>query len=271
MIGVIGVGLLGSAVARRLMARGFEVRGCDPDPKTAEIPMAASNAELARSCERLVLCLPHSGVTSGVLAEIGDDVLVIDMTTGDPGQMAAFGGGGRAYLDATIVGSSRQVEAGDGVILAGGAAEHFQAAKPVLDTLAARVFHTGPCGSGAQWKLVVNLVLGLNRAAFAEGLAFAEACGLDLPQAVEILKATPAYSRAMDVKGAKMLAREYSPDARLRQHHKDVRLILDAAQRRGLTLPFSETHDRVLTAAEEAGLGELDNSAVFEALRLKHL
>lgn len=74
-------------------------------------------------------------------------------------------------------------------------------------------------------KLIVNLVPGLNRAVLAEGLAFAEACGVSAEAAPAVLKSSPAYSRAMDVKGEKMIARDYTPDACLRQHHKDVRLI----------------------------------------------
>jgi 2-hydroxy-3-oxopropionate reductase len=77
-------------------------------------------------------------------------------------------------------------------------------------------------------KLVVNLVLGLNRAVLAEGLAFSRACGFDPNDALRILAAGPAYSRAMDMKGRKMLDEEFSPQARLSQHLKDVRLILAA-------------------------------------------
>jgi 3-hydroxyisobutyrate dehydrogenase-like beta-hydroxyacid dehydrogenase len=111
------------------------------------------------------------------------------------------------------------------------------------------------------------LVLGLNRAVLAEGLAFAEACGVDAALALEILKTGPAYSRAMDVKGRKMLAREYEPEARLRQHHKDVRLILAEGEHHGASVPFSALHDELLSRAEEAGYADADNSAIIEVMR----
>jgi 3-hydroxyisobutyrate dehydrogenase-like beta-hydroxyacid dehydrogenase len=114
-------------------------------------------------------------------------------------------------------------------------------------------------------KLVVNLVLGLNRAVLAEGLAFARGCGLDLPRVLEVLQAGAAYSRVMDAKGARMLARDFRPQARLRQHLKDVELILDEARRVGAKAPLSELHRELLRRVVEQGSGDEDNSAVIRA------
>ena len=122
-------------------------------------------------------------------------------------------------------------------------------------------------GAAAKFKLVHNLVLGLNRAAMAEGLAFAEALGFDLGTTVDVLLETPAASAAMATKGMKMATRDYSPQARLAQHHKDVRLILEEATLHGLDLPLSEVHDLLLSRAEQLGWGDADNSAIIEALR----
>ena len=116
-------------------------------------------------------------------------------------------------------------------------------------------------------KLVLNLVLGLNRAVLAEGLEFARASGIDPWLALEILKASPAYSRAMDTKGARMLNEDFEPEARLSQHLKDVRLILASGERSGAQLPLSEAHRALLEIAESAGFGSLDNSAVIKALQ----
>jgi len=91
--------------------------------------------------------------------------------------------------------------------------------------------------------------------------------GLDTAAALEILKAGPAYSRAMDAKGAKMLTREYTAEARLAQHHKDVRLILDEARGAGLPLPLSTLHDALLSDAEALGFADADNSAIIELFR----
>jgi 2-hydroxy-3-oxopropionate reductase len=97
----------------------------------------------------------------------------------------------------------------------------------------------------------------------AEGLAFAEAIGVDPGAALEVLKASAAYSRVMDVKGRKMLDADFKPQAKLSQHLKDVRLILRAASATGLALPLSQTHCELLEQAESAGCGELDNCSII--------
>jgi 3-hydroxyisobutyrate dehydrogenase-like beta-hydroxyacid dehydrogenase len=152
-------------------------------------------------------------------------------------------------------------------MMIGGAADDVQAAAGILEAITPVRFHAGPCGAGARMKLIVNLVLGLNRAVLAEGLAFAEACGVDAGLALAVLKASPAYSRAMDVKGAKMISRDYTPEARLRQHRKDVRLIIEESERNGAGVPLTRLHDELLEQAERAGYADLDNSAIIEILR----
>ncbi len=114
-------------------------------------------------------------------------------------------------------------------------------------------------------KLVTNLVLGLNRAVLAEGLAFAEAQGLDAEAVLAILQAGPAASRVMDIKGRRMIERDFAPEARLRQHAKDVGLILDTASDVGRGLPLSELHSDLLQDLLDRGIGDLDNSAIREA------
>ena len=149
--------------------------------------------------------------------------------------------------------------------MAGGEPEVFVRCRPLLALFSKQAFHVGPWGSGARMKLVVNLALGLNRAVLAESLALARASKLDLRAALEILKSSPAYSRAMDVKGAKMIEGDFAPQARLRQHLKDVRLILEQGAREGVRLPLSQVHEELLSSLEAAGLGDLDNSAIFRA------
>ena len=149
--------------------------------------------------------------------------------------------------------------------MVGGEAEAFRAAEELFRHFAKQWFHVGPWGSGARAKLVVNLVLGLNRAVLAEGLTFARHCGLDPGAMLDILKCGAAYSRVMDSKGHKMLDADFSPEAKLSQHLKDVRLILEAGQRVGAVLPLSRLHENLLAGLEELGFGALDNCAVIKA------
>jgi 3-hydroxyisobutyrate dehydrogenase-like beta-hydroxyacid dehydrogenase len=265
--GLFGLGLLGAAIADRLTAGGVAWTGYDPArPDLAATPEAV----LART-DTLILCLPDSSHSVRLLEAVAGPRTVIDMTTGDPEEMAALAGRlrerGVRYLDVTIGGSSAHLRAGEAILMAGGDAADVAHCQPLLERLSKRIFHCGPAGAGARMKLVFNLVLGLNRAALAEGLAFAERVGLDARAALEVLEAGPAASRIMARKGLKMVDREYAPEARLAQHHKDVRLMLSAAERAGLQLPLTEAHERVLTAAEASGYGDSDNSALIEAYR----
>jgi 3-hydroxyisobutyrate dehydrogenase-like beta-hydroxyacid dehydrogenase len=193
----------------------------------------------------------------------------VDTTTGDPERTAELGerlkAGEVDYVDATIAGSSRQVRDGTVVVMAGGEADVVRRCEPLFRLFATRWFHVGPWGSGARMKLVVNLVLGLNRAVLAEGLALARACGLESAAALEVLRSGAAYSRVMDTKGPKMIASDFTPEARLAQHHKDVRLILEAAERGGVELPLSQVHERLLAELEGRGFGDLDNCAIIRA------
>ena len=114
-------------------------------------------------------------------------------------------------------------------------------------------------------KLVTNLVLGLNRAALAEGLVFAQMLGLDPQPTLEALMVSASYSRVMDAKGVKMLSGDFNPQARLSQHLKDVRLMLAAAHANSQELPLTQAHRLLLERAEGLGCGALDNSAIIRA------
>jgi 3-hydroxyisobutyrate dehydrogenase-like beta-hydroxyacid dehydrogenase len=278
-VGMIGLGLLGSALAQRLLAAGYDVLGYDlsagrRDDLIAAGGRAAETAvDVARACDAVVLSLPDADVVAAVFVQLQpalrSGLLIVDTTTGDPAESAALGaklaGQGVGFLDATIAGSSVQVREGRAIAMVGGNETAFGSGREVLSCFCKEVFHVGPWGSGARMKLVVNLVLGLNRAVLAEGLTLASALELDLPSTLAILKASPAYSTVMDTKGEKMLSGDFAPQARLSQHLKDVRLILAAGAQTGAHLPLSSVHRQLLEWAEAAGLGDLDNSAVIRA------
>ena len=276
---------MGTAFATRLRLGGYSLVGFDLDPKSRDAfarlggTVAGSAADVAKSCARIILSLPsHVEVGDALAAADGawrEGQVVIDTTTGDPGHSetiaAKLGRRGVAYLDATLSGNSAQVKEGAATVMVGGDAAAFAACRDIFQQLGTEIFHTGASGTGARMKLVTNLVLGLNRAALAEGLALAETMGLEPEMTLRVMKRSPAYSRMMDVKGEKMIRSEFSPDARLSQHLKDVRLILAKGEAAGLPMTLSVAHREVLEAAEAAGLGALDNSALIEVLRGKVL
>jgi 3-hydroxyisobutyrate dehydrogenase-like beta-hydroxyacid dehydrogenase len=236
---------------------------------------AASARDVAAKSDVLVFCLPDSHVVGQVIAALGTDLrrgmLIVDATTGDPQDTmalaAALASRKIGYVDATVAGSSEQLRRGEAVVLCGGRDADLQRADAILATWGEQRHRVGPPGSGARLKLIVNLVLGLHRAVLAEGLALAEACGLDLSATLAVLKATPAYSRIMENKGDKMITRDYQPQARLAQHLKDVRLIRDLARQNDAFAPLSALHEELLQEAVERGLAEMDNSAIIEVYR----
>lgn len=277
-IGLIGLGLMGSALAERFRLAGISVVGFDiRDDATSRLSSiggepASTVAELFTRSRIVILSLPNSEIVAEVIQDAGESIgvaTIIDTTTGDPVATERIGRRlaecGTAYLDATITGSSDEARTGQVIVTAGGLPEVFAASEPVFRLFARRWFHVGSWGAGARVKLAINLVLGLNRAVLAEGLAFARSCGLDAGAVLEILRESAAYSRVMETKGHKMIASEFSPEARLAQHLKDVRLIIDAGQRAGAKLTFSQLHETLLEDLTRRGLGECDNSAIIRA------
>ena len=281
-IGLVGLGLLGSALAERLRDTGFHVLGFDIDPEkrraleALEARPLESAENLARQNHRVVFSLPDSNVVAGVLDEIEEHLepgmTIIDTTTGDPDQIAAFGprlaARGVFYLDATVGGSSALVRKAEAIVLVGGAEQAFDSCRGIFATFARRAFHLGGPGSGARMKLVFNLVLGLHRAVLAEALHSAQASGIEPAMALEVLQAGAASSRVMDAKGPKMVESNFHPEAKLSQHLKDVRLMLAAAEKNGISLPLSALHRSLLETAQAAGFGDADNSAVIKAFEV---
>jgi 3-hydroxyisobutyrate dehydrogenase-like beta-hydroxyacid dehydrogenase len=153
-------------------------------------------------------------------------------------------------------------------MMIGGDRDACDALEPVLAAIAPRRFLLGPPGSGARAKLAINLLLGLNRAALAEALVFAESQKLDLTAFLDLVRATPAYSRAVDAKGAMMIEGAFAPpQSRIHQHRKDVGLMLEAARQSARVLPFTSLHAQALDYAIADGSGDLDNAAIIDTLR----
>jgi 3-hydroxyisobutyrate dehydrogenase-like beta-hydroxyacid dehydrogenase len=275
--GIIGVGLLGGAIADRLARRGWAVEGYDVASGQREgVTMHDNPGSVLAKCDFVLLSLPTSQAVSQVIDELGEFVeprhCFIDTTTGEPGEMEAIAKRlakrGADYLGANVAGSSQQAEQGEATLFLGGSDKTIDRCQPVLEAIAVKRFHFESVGAASRFKLVHNLILGLNRAALAEGLAFAESLGFDAADALAILEHTSAVSEAMRVKGNKMAKADYEPpQAWLSQHLKDVRLILRLAKEAGAATPLSQAHQQLLEKAKSLGFGETDNAAVIEAYR----
>jgi 3-hydroxyisobutyrate dehydrogenase-like beta-hydroxyacid dehydrogenase len=282
-VGVIGVGLMGEVYARRLVAAGFAVIGFDVDPaKTARLAQfgaqAGTLADIAQKCEPIVVAVFNTeqveDVVERALIPAAAGKIVLVTSTCDPDRIAALGarvGDRLRFLETPVSGTSEQVRQGDGVGLIGGDQKIAADAAPVLDTLFAKSFHIGKVGDGGRAKLAVNLILGLNRLALAEGLVFAARLGLDPAAFLDVARRSAAASQVMDTKGPKMIGGDFAPEGRVRQTLKDTQLMLDQARKAGQKLPLLEIHADVLQACVRHGDSEQDNSIVIEEIRRRVL
>jgi len=282
-VGIVGLGLMGSALARRLIAAGFSVVGYDVDAAKNDGLVAlggravAAIGDLARQANPIVLAVFDTDqveqVLEGpILAALGarSDKIVMCTSTCDPDRIVALASRVAArvrFLETPVSGTSEQVRRGEGVGLIGGDPKVAAEISGVLDTVFPLRFHVGGPGDGGRAKLAVNLILGLNRVALAEGLVFATRLGLDPNAFLKIARSSAAYSQVMDTKGVKMAASDFAPEGRARQTLKDVHLMLEQAQRLGQGLPLLEVHRDILTACVAAGEGDLDNSVVINEVR----
>jgi 3-hydroxyisobutyrate dehydrogenase-like beta-hydroxyacid dehydrogenase len=283
-IGIVGLGLVGSAIGARLRVAGWTTVGFDlrasacDEFRRAGGDVASSLHELGRNVDCVVLAVFDSKDVVSVL-DAEDALLstghqvhtVIDCSTGDPEILEPLAtqlkARGVEFIEAPLSGSSQQIAAGEATLLLGGEAEAIARCDALLKAIASERIHVGAAGMGAKAKLATNLVLGLNRAALAEGMVFAESMGIAPERFLQLVLATPARSDAALIKGPLMVREDFAPQSRIRQHLKDVELMLASARGNGVTLPFSEVHARLMQAAVAAGDGDLDNAAVLKQLR----
>jgi 3-hydroxyisobutyrate dehydrogenase-like beta-hydroxyacid dehydrogenase len=239
---------------------------------------AASIAELAQACDPILLAVfsteqVEDVVENGLLPALGENsnALVLVASTCDPDRIAALAARvaprGLRFLETPVSGTSAQVARGEGTGLIGGDPALAGEIEPVLRALFPKYFLIGKVGDGGRAKLAVNLILGLNRLALAEGLVFAERLGLDPAAFLEVARGSAAWSQIMDVKGARMVHSEFAPEGRARQTLKDVGLMLEQARALRQELPLLNVHAEVLQACLRHGEGELDNAVVIQEIR----
>jgi 2-hydroxy-3-oxopropionate reductase len=281
-IGILGLGLMGEVYARRLIDAGHPVIGFDVDAARGERlaviggKAVGSIADVAQACDTIILAVYSTEqceeVTDAILAACGDgsNVVVLCTSTVDPDRIAALGARviprGLRFLETPVSGTSEQVRRGESVGLIGGDRAVMEEVDDLLAILFPRRFHVGRIGDGGRTKLSINLILGLNRAALAEGLVFARRLGLDLAAFLPVARESAAYSQIMDIKGERMLKGEFAPEGRVRQTLKDVHLMLQQAEQHGQVLPLLSVNCDLLESCVRAGEGDYDNSAVIREI-----
>ncbi|OGA37471.1 MAG: hypothetical protein A3G24_08870 [Betaproteobacteria bacterium RIFCSPLOWO2_12_FULL_62_13] len=280
-IAFIGVGLMGHSMAKHLLSGGFSVVVHDIDPARVEAMVkegaekAASPDQIAPQVDVIMLSLPSSSIVNEVardslrLLETGrSGLIVIDATTADPKMSeelaAQLRQKGIEMLDATVSGTSEMCAVKDIIFMVGGRKEIFHQCEPIFAAMGKESIYMGDNGAGAVTKLVVNLVLGLNRMALAEGLTLAKKAGLDQLRALEVLKKSAAFSKIMDQKGYRMVNRQFLPAAgKLAFYYKDVRLMLALGAKLDCPLPLISLHAQALASEVSKGRAEWDSADII--------
>ena len=277
-IGFVGLGHMGWPMARHLQDAGAEMvvwNRSEERAREAEsrrMVRASSLPELARSVAGGVICLnlTHTAVVrevvfgpGGLVEGLDPRSLIIDFGTTGVAETREFSSRA-SWLDVPVSGGQVGAENATLTLMAGGSAEDFQRALPLLQVLGKRVTHLGASGAGQVTKLANQLIVAQTIDAVAQALRLAELSGLDSARVREALMGGFADSRILELHGQRMVRREFAPGGRATLQLKDVRLICELAATVGLRSPTLENCLRQWeTFVEERGFGELDHSGLF--------
>ncbi len=282
-IGIVGVGLLGSAVASRLLKGGFEVAGYDTRPdqvhalKGAGLRAAGSIAEAARDAEAVFTILPSLDTVEqayrgpgGLIETAPKSAVLIQMSTISTALTrslaTAAAAKGLGFLDTPMSGTSAMVARGDCTIYVGGDRALVDRCRPAFDAIGKKTAYVGEAGLATLAKLATNLVVGLNTAALAEAVVLAAKGGLAPAVLMPILKESAGGGRMVDVRGPLMVERRFDAQMKIDLFLKDFKLMLEEGLRLGVPLPLTSLTQQLCTATSAAGHGSDDLAAVLLTL-----
>jgi 3-hydroxyisobutyrate dehydrogenase len=283
-IGLLGTGIMGAAMGRNLLRAGFELTAWNRSPEKAE-PLAEDGAAIADSAAAAV------DGADAVITMLSDGDAVRDVMFGAEGAAEALGAdaiwletstigieateelarraaeAGVDYVDCPVLGTRQPAEEGKLVVVAAGPEALRRRAAPVFEAIGARTVEFDEVGDATRMKLVVNNWLLDVTAALAETIAVAESLGIEGERFLETIGGGPMDSPYAQLKGKAMLSRGYEPSFPLRLARKDARLVHEATADAGLELAVGEAAARAFAKAEEAGHGDDDMAAAYEAVR----
>ncbi len=286
-VGFLGLGIMGRPMAANVARAGFSVLAWNRTTAKAQALAAehegvtvARTPAAAAQAGIVISMVPDSPEVEQVL--FGEDGaagglpeggLVIDMSTIAPTASRSIGERldelGVAFLDAPVTGSRPKAESATLTIMAGGPADAYERARPLLEAMGELVLHVGGQGHGSMIKLINNTLAAVNAAALAEGLVVARSAGLDPAKLLEVIAAGSGESAMRKLKAEPMLAGDFKPLFKLEHMRKDVDHYLTEAERVGFVAEVAAKAQEAYLAAERQGHGEEDFAAVIEPLATK--
>jgi 3-hydroxyisobutyrate dehydrogenase-like beta-hydroxyacid dehydrogenase len=280
-IAVLGIGLMGYPMARRLCEAGFTVqvwnRSRDKAQRVAAFGATVFDtpAQAVQGADIVIGMLENGTVMDSVLFGQGaalamaQGTLVIDMASTKPREArdhaARLVAMGISHIDCPVSGGTVGAEGGTLVMMAGGKPEDFERAQDVLKVFG-RSTHVGPHGAGQLAKLANQMIVGITIGAVAEALLLCQRGGADMGKVREAITGGFADSRILQLHGQRMVQRDFAPRGRLAIQLKDMRNALDTAQETSMDAPITTLFEQLYAQAAEHGLGELDHSGLFVEL-----
>ncbi|MFP5345829.1 MAG: 2-hydroxy-3-oxopropionate reductase [Actinomycetes bacterium] len=282
-IAFIGLGIMGSPMAVHLQNAGNTVIGYNRTPdKTKPLveaggKAAGSVAEAVKDADVVAVMVPDSPDVQdvlvgedGVFANAKQGTLVIDFSSIRPDVTVELAKQakekGFRLLDAPVSGGEAGAKNAALSIMVGGAAEDFEAAKPVFDAVGKTVVHVGPSGAGQTVKAANQLIVAVNIEALAEAVVFLEAYGVDMEAALEVLGGGLAGSSVLNQKKQNMLNKSFDPGFRLQLHNKDMGIVTSAAREAGVVIPAGALVAQLVSAMVAQGDGGLDHSGLLKGV-----
>jgi 3-hydroxyisobutyrate dehydrogenase-like beta-hydroxyacid dehydrogenase len=282
-VGYVGLGVMGSAVVRRLLAAGHALTVWNRTREKAE-PLLEAGARweasprlVAEQCDVVFTMVTNTeavrAVTDGpdgIIAGLASGKVYVDMSTASPANTrelaARVSEVGAQMLDSPVSGTSLTVEQGRASLMVGGDEHAFERVKPILEAIGPKVFHLGPSGSAVTIKIAINLSLAVQMLAFSEGVLLAEKSGIARERAVEVMLASVIASPMVTYRGPLVLGHpdEVWFDCHMMQ--KDLNLALELGRELEVPLPTTAVTNELLTAANGLGIGERDFAVLFDVL-----
>lgn len=277
-VAVLGTGLMGLPMARRLCDAGHHVTAWNRTRSKA-LPLQAHGAHVADSASQAVAgaqvvltlltdgdAVAHVLFNDGVADALTRGALVVDMSSIRPAQARAhaeqLAQRGVHHLDAPVSGGTIGAEQGTLAIMVGGDADRFEQAQPVFSALG-RATHVGPHGSGQLAKLANQMIVGITIGAVAEALLLAARGGADIARVRDAIRGGFAESRVLQVHGERMVQGDFAARGTVATQIKDLRNALITASETGFDAPITRLFETLYTQAADHGLAALDHSALF--------
>ena len=277
-IAVLGIGMMGFPMARRLCEAGHTVHVWNRTREKAErlSSLGATVHDLAADAVRsaqAVICLLENGnavgevlFASGVAQALRSDAMVIDMSSIQPREArdhaARLSELGRTHLDAPVSGGTLGAERGTLAIMVGGKPADFSRAQPLFKVFG-RATHVGPHGTGQLSKLANQMIVGITIGAVAEALLMCEKGGASMAKVKEAITGGFADSRILQVHGQRMIERDFTPHGRMSVQLKDIRNALATADEIGFDAPVTRLLETLYSDGIEHGLSDLDHAGLF--------